>query len=169
MIGRVSRLQRHRHDLYAIGALDKAEEVLLRARRAGSDAGAIPPESHRSISASCTWPKGRGRPWTPCRKHPDCPQPGAHRRRARFIYHDIGTAQKDLGDSTKALESFGLSLEANLAKLLEMAAADYYMIASVYSREGRTTRRQRTPGSPSTWTSRSKARRVSPRTCMRWD
>jgi tetratricopeptide (TPR) repeat protein len=53
------------------------------------------------------------------------------------LFHNLGTAQRNLGNPTQALEYYGDSLEINLAnKLTAEAAADYYMIASVYSRRG---------------------------------
>jgi tetratricopeptide (TPR) repeat protein len=53
------------------------------------------------------------------------------------LYHDIGAAWKASGDLAKALDWLSKALQNNLAnKLLEPAAADYYMIASVHSKEG---------------------------------
>ena len=64
--------------------------------------------------------------------------PGRSPVQAAQLAHDRGTAEKNLGDSAKALEYFVLSLKTNLAgKYFAEAAADYYMIASVYSRDGR--------------------------------
>jgi len=64
--------------------------------------------------------------------------PGRSPVQAAQLAHDQGTAEKNLGDSAKALEYFGLSLKTNLAgKYLAEAASDYYMIASVYSRDGK--------------------------------
>jgi tetratricopeptide (TPR) repeat protein len=55
-----------------------------------------------------------------------------------ILYHDMGTAAKNLGEPEKALEYYGKALEINLAgKLKEQAASDYYMIASVHSQAGR--------------------------------
>jgi tetratricopeptide (TPR) repeat protein len=55
-----------------------------------------------------------------------------------LLAHDLGTAWKNLGDSEKALQFFAESLKINLAgSLLQEAASDYYMIASVHSRDGR--------------------------------
>ena len=55
-----------------------------------------------------------------------------------ILYHDLGTAAKNLGDPDKALAYYGKALEINLAsKLTEQAASDYYMIASVHSLDGR--------------------------------
>jgi tetratricopeptide (TPR) repeat protein len=56
---------------------------------------------------------------------------------AGVLYHDIGAAWKMAGDMVKALEWLSRSLEGNLAhKLFEQAAADYYVIASVRSKQG---------------------------------
>jgi tetratricopeptide (TPR) repeat protein len=53
------------------------------------------------------------------------------------LYHDIGAAWKASGDLAKALDWLSKALQNNVAnKLLEPAAADYYMIASVHSKEG---------------------------------
>ena len=58
--------------------------------------------------------------------------------RPSLLYHDLGTAEKNLGNPAKALEYFGLSLKSNLSnRLFAEAASDYYMIASVYSRDGK--------------------------------
>ena len=54
--------------------------------------------------------------------------------RTAILYHDIGTAQKTLGEMAPALASFAKSLEINLANtFVQEAAGDYYMIASVHS------------------------------------
>jgi tetratricopeptide (TPR) repeat protein len=51
--------------------------------------------------------------------------------------HNIGTAQKNLGNLAEALASYQASLEINLSKKFsEEAASDYYMIASVRSLQG---------------------------------
>jgi len=53
------------------------------------------------------------------------------------LYHDIGSAWKSAGDMGKALDWLSRSLQNNLTnKLWEAAAADYYMIASVHSKQG---------------------------------
>lgn len=53
------------------------------------------------------------------------------------LYHDMGAAWKNSGDTAKALEWLSRALQGNLAhKLFEQAAADYYMIASVHSKKG---------------------------------
>ncbi|MGA2765632.1 MAG: tetratricopeptide repeat protein [Spirochaetia bacterium] len=54
------------------------------------------------------------------------------------LYHDIGAAWKAAGDPAKALDWLSRSLQSNLLhKLFLEAAADYYMIASVHSKQGR--------------------------------
>jgi tetratricopeptide (TPR) repeat protein len=53
------------------------------------------------------------------------------------IYHNIGTTQKRLGDSARALEFFQKALELNLKdKFAAETASNYYMIASVHSEKG---------------------------------
>jgi tetratricopeptide (TPR) repeat protein len=60
------------------------------------------------------------------------------RAQTAVLFHDLGTAAKNLGNSAKALEFYGKSLEINLSqKLFAEAASDYYMMASVHSVEGR--------------------------------
>jgi tetratricopeptide (TPR) repeat protein len=123
----------------AMGALEKAEEVLLRARGLSRTAGSSPLTVSSINLGELYLAKGDAQ------KALDVLQealglPAGSRTPAQtaVLYHDLGTAQRNLGDSAKALESYGLSLEANLkAKRVEMAATDYYMIASVHSREGR--------------------------------
>jgi len=54
------------------------------------------------------------------------------------LWHDLGTAEKGLGNSAGALDDLNRSLGINLGgKHLAEAASDYYMIASVYSIDGR--------------------------------
>ena len=58
--------------------------------------------------------------------------------RAALLDHNLGTAEKNLGNTSEALGYFGQSLATNLSnKLISEAASDYYMIASVYSRDGK--------------------------------
>ena len=55
-----------------------------------------------------------------------------------ILYHDLGTAAKNLGDEGKALDYYAKALDLDLAGTLnEQAASDYYMIASVHSLAGR--------------------------------
>ncbi|HVO38015.1 MAG TPA: tetratricopeptide repeat protein [Spirochaetia bacterium] len=65
------------------------------------------------------------------------PPPGTLTPEQRgVLYHDLGVAYKAAGDYSKALESLNRSLQLNLAARLSwQAAADYYMIASVHSKQ----------------------------------
>ncbi len=66
--------------------------------------------------------------------------PPASRTQAQSaqLFHDLGTAEKNLGNPAAAMDWLGQSLKINLAgKLLAEAASDHYMIASVHSLEGR--------------------------------
>ncbi len=123
----------------AMGSLDKAEEVLVRARSLSRNAGA-PLLTVSSINLGELYlAKGSSQQALDVLQEA-LGLPVASRTPAQtaVLYHDLGTAQRDLGDAAKALESYSFSLDANLkAKRTEMAAADYYMIASVHSREGR--------------------------------
>jgi len=54
-----------------------------------------------------------------------------------LLFHNLGIAQKDLGNLAKAQDYYRKSLDINLAnKLVEQAAGDYYMIAAVHSKNG---------------------------------
>jgi tetratricopeptide (TPR) repeat protein len=54
-----------------------------------------------------------------------------------ILNHDLGTAYKNTGDLARARDLFQKSLAVNLsADLMEEAAGDYYMIASVDSKQG---------------------------------
>jgi tetratricopeptide (TPR) repeat protein len=54
-----------------------------------------------------------------------------------LILHNRGTAHKNLGDGARAREDLSRSLALNLAaKRVEEAAADYYALASLDTREG---------------------------------
>ena len=60
------------------------------------------------------------------------------------LYHDRGTARRNLGDLAGAREDLEKSLSLNLAaRRSEAAAADYYMIASVDARQERPGGRRR--------------------------
>ncbi len=57
--------------------------------------------------------------------------------RTGVLYHNIGAAYKGTGDLARALDWLGKALQNDLAnKHFLEAAADYYMIASVYSKQG---------------------------------
>ncbi len=67
----------------------------------------------------------------------DTPQAKMTPQQTGVLYHDMGAAWKGSGDLGKALDWLSRSLQNNLtSKLLESAAADYYMIASVHSKQG---------------------------------
>jgi tetratricopeptide (TPR) repeat protein len=54
-----------------------------------------------------------------------------------LLYHNLGSAYKATGDLSRALAWLQKALALDLdQKLFEEAAADYYMIASVYSKQG---------------------------------
>jgi len=65
------------------------------------------------------------------------PQKALKPWQAAILYHNLGTTHKALGDLAIALEILRKSLAINLEnKLFEEAAANYYMLASVYSKQG---------------------------------
>ncbi len=54
-----------------------------------------------------------------------------------LLYHNLGAACKATGDLDRAMEWLRKALAVDLGeKLFEEAAADYYMIASVFSKQG---------------------------------
>ncbi len=124
----------------AMGSLDMAQDILLKARELARGATARPFSSSRpSTSESCTWPRGT-RTAARATFEEALAMPASSRTpgQTAILYHDLGTAEKNLGDSAKALEYYGKALEINLAsKLIDEAASDYYMIASVHSLDGR--------------------------------
>jgi tetratricopeptide (TPR) repeat protein len=123
----------------AMGSLDKAEEVLLRAQGLSRGAGNFLLVVSSISLGELYLAKGDSQ------KALDVLQealglPEASRTPAQtaVLYHDIGTAERNLGDPVTALASYSLSLQANLkARRVDMAASDYYMIASVHSQAGR--------------------------------
>ena len=123
----------------ALGSLEQAESILLQAgeKARGEDPSLL-------FDASITLGElylARGRPQEALSTLQEASHAAPGSRdpaRAALLNHDLGTAEKNLGNSAKALEYFALSLNANLAgKLFAEAAADYYMIASVHSRDGK--------------------------------
>ncbi len=65
------------------------------------------------------------------------PQAARTPEQGAILLHDIGTAHKNMEDLSGALEFYNQSLKINLDhKLHAEAASDYYMIASVYSKQG---------------------------------
>jgi tetratricopeptide (TPR) repeat protein len=123
----------------ALGELDQAEDVFLRARdRAHGESPSLQFDSAINLG-ELYLAKGDAPAARKALQDADAmPFPGRSPAQAAQLAHDRGTAEKNLGASAKALEYFGLSLKTNLAsRYFAEAAADYYMIASVYSRDGR--------------------------------
>ena len=123
----------------ALGSLDQAENILLRGReKARGESPSLLFESSINLGELYL---AKGQPQEARATLQEALQmtPGNRdQARASLLYHDLGTAEKNLGNPAKALEYLGLSLNANLAnKLFAEAASDYYMIASVYSRDGK--------------------------------
>ena len=122
----------------ALGSLDQAEPLLLRARERARSEGPSLLFDSSIILGELYLAKGMpGEARTILREAPA----GAASHdpaRAALLDHDLGTAEKNLGNTAEALRFFGLSLSINLSnKFFSEAASDYYMIASVYSRDGR--------------------------------
>jgi tetratricopeptide (TPR) repeat protein len=122
----------------ALGALDKAEELLLSARDHARSAGA--PLLFVSTNNLGELYLAKGEPQKSLAMFEEAmAMPASSRTPAQtgVLYHNLGTAEKDLGDPLKALDYYGKSLEVNLSnKLFEQAAANYYMIAAVHSKKG---------------------------------
>ena len=58
-------------------------------------------------------------------------------QQAAVLYHNLGTAQRNLGNYPEALAWYQKSLDLNLSRKLTVeAASDYYMLASVRSLQG---------------------------------
>ena len=124
----------------ALGSLDQAENILLRGREKARG-------ENPSLLFECSinlgelyLAKGQTQEARATLQEALQMTPGGNRDQARasLLYHDLGTAEKNLGNPAKALEYFGLSLKSNLSnRLFAEAASDYYMIASVYSRDGK--------------------------------
>jgi tetratricopeptide (TPR) repeat protein len=123
----------------AMGSLDMAEDILLKARERAR--AASPSLSFMASSSLGELYLAKGDPQKALEVFEEAlAKPAGSRTPAQtaLLYHDLGTAQKTLANFAKALEYFGKSLEINTAnKLIESAAADHYMIASVYSLQAR--------------------------------
>jgi len=122
----------------ALGSMDDAESVLLRAReRARSESPSLLFDASVALGELYLAKGDPGRARDILAEE----QGGASARtpqQSAQLFHDLGTAEKNLGNSTTALSWFDQSLKINLSgKFLAEAASDYYMIASVHSREGR--------------------------------
>jgi tetratricopeptide (TPR) repeat protein len=122
----------------AMGALDKAEDIFLSARDHARNAGA--PLLFVSTNNLGELYLAKGEPPKALAILQEAlAMPATARTAAQtaVLYHNLGTAEKDLGDTVKALDYYGKSLEVNLAnKLIEQAAANYYMMAAVHSKKG---------------------------------
>jgi tetratricopeptide (TPR) repeat protein len=122
----------------AMGSLDSAEDIFLRARdRAREESPSLLFDSSINLGEMYL-AKGDAQSAKAILQE-TLAQPATGRRpeQAALLYHDLGTAEKNLGNSAKALEYLGLSLKTNLSiKSFPEAASDYYMIASVHSRDG---------------------------------
>jgi len=123
----------------ALGSLDLAEGILLRAReRARGEDPSLLFDSSINLGELYLV---KGQPQEAQAALQEAVQSTVGNRdpaRAALLNHDLGTAEKNLGNSANALEYFGRSLTTNLSnKLFAEAASDYYMIASVYSRDGK--------------------------------
>ena len=123
----------------AMGSLDMAEDILLRARERAR--GASPSLLFISSSSLGELYLAKGDPQKALAVFEEAlAMPAASRTPAQTaqLNHNLGTAQKALANFAAALAYFNKSLEINAAnKLIEPAAADHYMIASVYSLQGR--------------------------------
>ena len=121
----------------ALGLLGEAESVLLRARE--RTRGESSPLLFDSSIILGELYLAKGQPQEALAALQDAAAAGSRDpARAALLNHDLGIAEKNLGNTAKALEYFGLSLDTNLSnKLFAEAASDYYMIASVYSRDGK--------------------------------
>ena len=122
----------------AMGELDKAEELFLSARDHARSAGASLLFVSTNNLGELYLTKGQAQKSLALFEEA-LAMPASTRTPAQtgVLYHNLGTAEKDLGDPAKALNYYGKSLEVNLSnKLFEQAAANYYMMAAVHSRKG---------------------------------
>lgn len=123
----------------AMGSLDMAEDILVKAKENSRVAG--PSLFFTSSNSLGELYLAKGDPQKALTVFEEAlSMPASSRTPAQtaLLFHNLGTAQKNLGNFPKALEYFGKSLDINTAgKLIESAAADYYMIASVYSLQAR--------------------------------
>jgi tetratricopeptide (TPR) repeat protein len=123
----------------AMGSLDMAEDILVKAKEKSRVAG--PSLFFSSSNGLGELYLAKGDPQKALTVFEEAlSMPATSRTPAQtaLLLHNLGTAQKNLGNLPEALEYFGKSLDINTAgKLIESAAADYYMIASVYSLQAR--------------------------------
>jgi tetratricopeptide (TPR) repeat protein len=123
----------------ALGSLDLAEDIFLRAReRAHGESPSLLFDSSINLGELYLAKGDAKSAQATLLDTLAMAFPGRRPAQTALLYHDLGTAEKNLGNSTKALEYFELSLKTNLSnKDFAEAASDYYMIASVYSKDGR--------------------------------
>ena len=123
----------------AMGSLDMAEDILVKARERARTAS--PPLFFMASSSLGELYLARGDPQKGLAVFEETLAMPAGTRtpaQAAQLNHNLGTAQKALANYPKALEYFNKSLQINTAnKIVDSAAADHYMIASVYSLQGR--------------------------------
>jgi tetratricopeptide (TPR) repeat protein len=123
----------------ALGSPDDAESMFLRAReRARAESPSLLFDSSVALAELYLAKGDPARAREILSEELKAPPTSRTQAQSAQVFHDMGTAEKNLGNSAAALDWFGQSLKINVAaKLLAEAASDYYMIASVHSREGR--------------------------------
>jgi tetratricopeptide (TPR) repeat protein len=122
----------------AMGSLDMAEEILLRARERSRGMDPTLLAVSTNILGELYLAKGEAQKALDTLEQA-LAMPAASRTpmQTGLLYHNLGIAQKDLGNLAQAQEYYRKSLAINLAnKLIEQAAGDYYMIAAVQSKSG---------------------------------
>ena len=121
------------------GSLDKAEEMFSRARQKAAEANpSLVLDATNSLGELYLARGDAQKALATFQEALALPASAQTPARTGLLYHNMGTAEKYLGNPAGALDYYGKSLQINLAsKLTAEAAADYYMIASVHSKEGR--------------------------------
>lgn len=123
----------------ALGAMNDAERMLLRAReRAQAESPSLRFDTSVALAELYLAKGDPGKARDILSEEQGAAAATRTPQQSAQLFHDLGTAEKNLGNSTAALGWLEQSLKINLAgKYLAEAASDHYMIASVYSREGR--------------------------------
>jgi len=123
----------------ALGSLDDAERMFQRAHdRAREDTPSLRFDSSVALAELYLAKGDPGKAKDILAEEQKADARGRSPQQSAQLLHDLGTAEKNLGNSQAALSWLDQSLKINLAgKYLAEAASDYYMIASVHSREGR--------------------------------